>query len=114
MNPDLPPPDGAIGCYRFMLWMMPTGIALTTAFGFGWLYSVIQGTSHHFVFGWIILSTLASVGIGIFEAKLRDQSEPPALLGFRSRVILFFLLQLLIIFPALSFAVVAACAFVGS
>jgi hypothetical protein len=115
MNPGFPPPNRAIGWYRFMLWMMPTCIALTTAYGFWWLTSVSRFRFHPdpALIGWMILNALATVGIGIFEARLRDQSEPPMLLGFKSRVILFFFLQLFII-PALSLALFfAACLFAG-
>lgn len=105
------PPNRAIGWYRFMLWMMPTCIALTTAYAFSWLSSVVRVHSNLLVIGWIILNTLATVGIAIFEAKLRNQCDPPVLLEFEFRVILFFFVQLLII-PALSLAIFSAACLV--
>lgn len=115
MNPDLPPPNRAIGWYRFMLWMMPTCIALTTAYGFWWLTSVsrLRFDPNPTLIGWFALNTLSTIGIGIFEAKLRNQSESPSLFEFKPRVILFAFLQLFII-PALSFAIFfAACLLAG-
>jgi hypothetical protein len=109
MNRDLPPPNRAIGWFRFMLWMMPTCVALTTAFGFGWLSTIIRVDSDLLVICWFVLNTLATVGVAIFEAKLR--SRPGHLVSLKSDagVVRFVLLQLLII-PALSFAIFfAAC-----
>jgi ABC-type enterobactin transport system permease subunit len=111
MNPDLPPPNRAIGWYRFMLWMMPACIAVTTAFGFGWLASAlrIRLDRDFMAMGWFAINTLSTIGIAIFEAKLRSQSDAPVLLGFKSRVIGFVLAQLLII-PAVTFTIAfAAC-----
>lgn len=104
MKPDLPPPNRAIGWYRFMLWMMPTCFALTTLFGVGWLNTIVRIDSDLMVIGWFGLNVSSTVGIAVFEAKLRNQSGPPVLLGFKARVILFFLLQLLII-PAMTFTI---------
>ena len=110
------PPNRAIGWYRFMLWMMPTCIALTTAYGF-WLLTLVS--RFHFdpdfiVIGWFGLNISSTVGIAIFEAKLRNQSEPPMLLGFKARVFLFFLLQILMI-PAMSLAIFfTACLVAGN
>jgi hypothetical protein len=113
MNPEFPPPNRAIGWYRFMLWMMPTCIALTTAFGFGWLSSFVRVHSDPIVGGWFVLNTLATVGIAIFEAKLRSRPDRPVSLKNDAGVIRFVLLQLLII-PALSFAIFfSACLFLA-
>jgi hypothetical protein len=100
------PPNRAIGWYRFILRMMPTCIALTTAFGVWWLasFSGIHFDPDLIMIGWLALNAPSTVGIAIFEAKLRNQSEPPMLLGFKSRVFLFFLLQILMI-PAMSLAI---------
>lgn len=115
MNPDLPPPNRAIGWYRFMLWMMPTCIALTTAYGFWWLtsFSRFGFDPDLALIGWLALNTLSTISIGFFEAKLRNQSEPPPLLEFKFRVTLFSFLQLFII-PVVSLALLfAACIFAG-
>ena len=112
------PPNRAIGWYRFMLWTMPTCIALTTAFGFGWLASNvrIRIDPDLTVIGWFVLNTLSTVGIAIFEAKLRNRPDHPVSLKSDAGVVRFVLLQLLII-PALSFATFAiffaACLFSG-
>lgn len=115
MNPDLPPPNRAIGWYRFMLWMMPTCIALTTAYAFWWLTSVsrFRFDPDLSLIGWFALNTLSTAAIGFFEAKLRNQSEPPSIFEIKPRVILFSFLQVFII-PALSLALLfAACLFAG-
>ena len=115
MSPDFPPPNRAIGWYRFMLWSMPTCIALTTAYGFWWLTSVsrFRFDPDPTLIGWLALNTLSTISIGIFEAKLRNQSEPPSLFESKSRVILFSFLQIFII-PTLSLALLfAACLFAG-
>jgi len=112
MTPDLTPPNRAIGWYRFMLWMMPTCIALTTIFGFAWLSSVVRFPLGLMWTGWFIFNILATLGIGYFEVKLRN-SDPSIAIETRSGVGRFFALQFLII-PALSFALLfAACLFAG-
>lgn len=112
MNPDLPPPNRAIGWYRFMLWMMPTCIAVTTVFGFGWIESVVRVPSGLLRDGWFVFNLLAAVGIGCFDAKLGD-SQSGASRPTRTRVVRFVLLQCLIV-PSLCFALLcAACLFAG-
>lgn len=113
MNPDPPPPNRAIGWYRFMLWMMPTCIALTTAFGLGWFASLLRPTHDGLLmYGWFFLNILTTLGIGFFEVKLRN-SDPSLAIETRSGVARFFLLQFLII-PAMSFAIFfAACLLAG-
>lgn len=113
MNPDFPPPNRAIGWYRFMLWMMPTCIALTTAFGLGWLQSVVRIHPDLQIVGWFVVNTLATVGIAIFEAKLRSRPDLPVSLKTDSGVIRFVLLQILII-PAMSFAIFFAACLLGN
>jgi len=113
MNPDLPPPNRAIGWYRFMLWMMPTCIALTTACGFGWLASAMRLPYHNLMlYAWFFFNIATTVGIGCFEVKLRN-SDPSLRIRTRAGVIGFFLLQFLII-PVFSFVIFfAACLFAG-
>jgi hypothetical protein len=112
MNRDLPPPNRAIGWYRFMLWMMPTCIAITTLFGIAWLASVVQIHTDFWVIVWFIFNILATLGIGYFEVKLRN-SDPSRSIETRTGVARFFMQQFLII-PALSFALLfAACLFAG-
>lgn len=112
MNPDLRPPNRAIGWYRFMLWMMPTCIALTTAFGFEWLSNLLRAPGGFLFDLWCLLNIAATVGIGYFEVKLRN-SDPSLRIRTRPGVIGFFLLQFLII-PAFSSAILfAACLFGG-
>lgn len=103
MNPNFPPPNRAIGWYRFMLWMMPTCIALATAFGVGWLASGVRSTHDGLLlYGWFFLNILTTLGLGLFEVKLRN-SHPSLAIETRLGVARFFMLQFLIV-PALSLA----------
>ena len=85
MNPDLPPPNRAIGWYRFMLWMMPTCIALTSVFGLGWLTSVIRANGQLMLIGWFAFNLLATLGIGFFEVNLRNTPKSWVFVAFNSR-----------------------------
>lgn len=112
MHQDNPPPNRAIGWYRFMLWLMPTCIALTTAYGFAWLPVGRYLSGDLLVLGWFVLNALATVGIAIFEAKLRSRPDRPVSLITDAGWIRFFLLQVLIV-PALSFALFFALCLAG-
>lgn len=112
MNPDLPPPNRASGWYRFMLWMMPTCIALTTAFGFGWLTTIVRFDPNFLLFGWFLFNTLSTLGIGYFEVNLRNY-DPSLSIGTRSGMVGFFFLQILIV-PAISFAIFFAACLLGN
>jgi hypothetical protein len=112
MLPEPPPPNRAIGWYRFMLWMMPTCSALTMAVGFIWL-TVTQGVNTNLlVLGWFVLNTITTVAIAIFEAKLRSRPDRPVSLKTDAGLIRFFLLQLLIV-PVLSISLFVAVCSVG-
>lgn len=105
MNGEFPPPDNqaAIGWYRFMLWMMPTCVAITSAFGIGWLAATLRVRSGEpVVLGWLVFNIAAAAGIGYFQAKLEsprwrgvDGSVKPG------RVVNFVMLQFLIV-PVMS------------
>jgi len=103
MNDGLPPPNSAIGWYRFMLWMMPTCVAITSGFGFGWLANSMRIRSGESVLlGWLVFNIAAAAGIGYFQAKL----ESPRWRGVDGqvqpgRVVNFVLLQVLIV-PVMS------------
>ena len=109
MNQDLPPPNRAIGWYRFIVWVMPTCVALTTAPGFIWLNSKLRWNGDLLVLGWFVINTVAIVGLAVFDAKLRNRPDHPVSLKTDAGVVRFFLLQLLII-PLLSIVLpFAAC-----
>jgi hypothetical protein len=113
MNPEFPPPNRAIGWYRFMLWMMPTCIALTTAFAIGWLSDVLRIRGGFPVGLWCFLNIATTIGIGIFESRFDRIPAHPALSNQMPRALRFVLLQFFII-PLMSFAIAfAACLFGG-
>lgn len=113
MNPDIPPPNRAIGWYRFMLWMMPTCIALTSVFGLGWL-SATLGPPYDglMLFAWLLVNIPTTVGIGFFEVKLRN-GDPSLRIEIWPGVIGFFLFQILII-PVISFTIFFAACLLGN
>jgi magnesium-transporting ATPase (P-type) len=110
MNEIPPPPNRAIGWYRFMLWVMPTCVAITSAFGLGWLAGHLRSLNDNsLIWIWVVLNIVAAIGIGIFQARLespnlrrRDGSVRPA------RVVSFVMLQFIIV-PVLSFVVGYGC-----
>jgi hypothetical protein len=113
MNESLPPPNRAIGWYRFMLWVMPTCVALTTAFGSVWASGMWGVNVDLLVLGWFVLNSLATVGLAVFEAKLRNRPDGPVSLKTDAGVIRFFLLQILIV-PSLSLALFFAVCLAGA
>jgi hypothetical protein len=112
MNEISPPPNRALGWYRFIVWVMPTCVALTTALGCIWLTSQLRWKGDLLVLGWFVVNTLAIVGLAIFDAKLRNRPDNPVSLKTDAVMIRFFLLQLLII-PSLSFALCFAACLAG-
>jgi hypothetical protein len=103
MNGEPPPSNRAIGWYRFMLWVMPTCVAIMSIYGFGWL-AAEMGFRHFGLFWgiWWVFNIAAAIGVGIFQAKL----ESPRWRGRdgrlrASRVANFVMLQFVIV-PVLS------------
>jgi hypothetical protein len=109
MNPDIPPPNRAIGWYRFMLWMMPTCIAITTVFGIDWLSNVLRLGGSLPLILWCFLNIASTIGIGIFESRFDRFPVHPAIGNQMPRALRFVILQFFIV-PLVSFAVAfAAC-----
>jgi nitrate reductase NapE component len=115
MTPNLPPPNRAIGWYRFMLWVMPTCVAITSAFGLEWL-------SNHLIFFrgdrllvvWWVFNIAAAIGIGIFEVKLnRPLPGQQEVRLDPAKVVKFVVLQFVIV-PVLSCVIAFGfCAIAG-
>jgi hypothetical protein len=109
MNENLPP-NRAIGWYRFMLWMMPTCVAITSAFGFAWLSDLLRFRAGDLLIAtWFVLNIAAAIGIGIFQARLgcpnlRHRDGRPT----TGQVVSFVMLQFLIV-PVLTFVVGYGC-----
>lgn len=92
-NPPVsPPPNRAIGWYRFMLWLMPTCVAITTAIGFVWLSSQLRLNGNLMVLGWFVLNILATHCFAVFDAKLRNRPDHPVSLKTDAGWIHFLLL----------------------
>lgn len=95
MNPDLPPPNRAIGWYRFIVWAMPTCVSVALLF--------VMETSSLRVSpaGALFLAMGATCSLGYFDALLglqqrgipRDSPES----HIPRRVVIFTLLQILIV-----------------
>jgi len=106
-------PNRAIRWYRFMLWMMPTCIALTTAFLIDWLCREFQiGNRSLPIILWWALNILSTIGIGIFESRFDRTPAHPALSKQTPRALRFVLLQFFIV-PLISFAIAFSACLVG-
>lgn len=105
MNSEVPPPNRAIGWYRFMLWMMPTCIAITTAVGIDWLADRLRFGGYPSLVLWFVLNVAATLGVGYFDSGFRQPpSQKPATAAAR-----FLLIQL-----AIGLTLICATAFVAS
>ena len=113
IEPKIPPPNRALGWYRFIVWVMPTCVALATGLGCIWLNSVQKWNGDLLVLGWFVINTAAIVGLAGFDAKLRNRPDHPVALKTDEGVVRFFLLQLLII-PLLTFALFFAACVAGA
>ena len=76
MNENLPPPNRAIGWYRFMLWLMPAFVVAGTAVGLSWLGSVMPWQWDFLPLFWFFLNLATTAGIGFFESQLRRPPSP--------------------------------------
>jgi hypothetical protein len=101
-DPNLPPPNRAIGWYRFMLWMMPTAVAITSAIGIGSLSNWMRWRGDLPLLLWFVVNIAAAIGIGIFEVKLERPSRPGQVVQPESsKVVKFVMLQFLVV-PVMS------------
>ncbi len=109
MNEELPPPNRAIGWYRFMLWTMPTCVAITTAFGAIWLVSVAKMSSNISVGIWFAVNIASAFAIGTFEARFHRAGQRSSRKASLDRIAGFVAIQILLI-PVLTCAIwFAAC-----
>jgi len=93
MNENLPPPNRALGWYRFMLWMMPAFVVIGTGIGLSWLDSLMSSKWEFLPLFLFFLNLGATAGIGFFESQLhRPPSPKPAASAAR-----FTALQILIL-----------------
>ncbi|MEK7951395.1 hypothetical protein [Luteolibacter soli] len=94
-----PPPNRAIGWYRFVLWMMPTCVAITSAIGLGWLANVTRFRGGDLlVLVWFVFNIAAATGIGFFEAKLERSPRPGrAAQSESAKVVKFVSLQFIVV-----------------
>ena len=113
--PVSPPPNRAIGWYRFMLWMMPTCVAITSAIGLGWLVNVLRLRGGELlILVWLVFNIAAATGIGIFEAKLERSPRPGQVVQPESaKVVKFVMLQFLVV-PIMSCVIAFGYCLVGS
>lgn len=96
MNDGLPPPNRAIGWYRFLLWVMPTCIAITSVFGLGWLAQQLAFRNGDImVMVWWGFNLAAVIGVGTFELKFQRRRDRIA--ERAGLVMMFVLLQFLIV-----------------
>jgi hypothetical protein len=104
MNEGLPPPDNrAIGWYRFMLWMMPTCVAITSAFGIGWLANLLRLRGGELlILVWFVFNIAAAIGVGIFEVKLESPRWRRSDGRLKPSRVLYFVLLQFIIVPVMS------------
>ncbi len=107
MNPDLPPPNRALGWYRFMLWMMPTCIAITTAFGIDWLGYGLGHRDDLLVVIGFALNLASTIGIGIFESRFHRHWDGSVERPGAAGVVKFVLLQFIIV-PVMIWATLIA------
>ena len=109
MNSDLPPPNRAIGWYRFMLWVMPTCVAITTALGIIWLGSAVVRSlqSQTGVLVWFVVNIASTFVIGAFEARFHRAQQGSSKKASLDRVARFVATQILLV-PLLTCAVVFA------
>lgn len=109
MNPEVPPPNRAIGWYRFMLWTLPWSIAVSTWLGTMWLEYRFGGTEGLWFLVWLAVNLTATVGIGVFDERLKASRTGELLPTSRVVVARFVFLQIFII-PWFAMAVLfAAC-----
>jgi len=98
MNGNLPPPNRALGWYRFMLWMMPAFVVVVTAWGMEWLSSEMDWEGYLPGLFCVVVNIATTLGIGFFESQFhRPPSSRPA-----DAAAIFTALQILVI-PAVLF-----------
>lgn len=73
MSENLPPPNRALGWYRFLLWVMPSCVAITSAVAFSWLAGRIGWQAKPFDGRWLAFNFVATLGIGMFESMRRPR-----------------------------------------
>ncbi|MCW1925824.1 hypothetical protein OKA05_24915 [Luteolibacter arcticus] len=107
MRPDLEnprdslPPNRAIGWYRFVLWLMPTCVAITAAIGLAWLLGVDKLA----IVLWLIVTVGSTVAIGMFEARLQVASGRIGAEDQSAAILRFALLQVVLV-PVLILGIV--------
>ncbi|RYD62703.1 MAG: hypothetical protein EOP83_13920 [Verrucomicrobiaceae bacterium] len=108
--PVFQPPNRAIEWYRFLLWMMPTCVALTTIVGFAWLVEELGFRQSGVVWGcWWVFNIAAAIGAGIFDLKLaHPRWKKEAVRVEPVKVLTFVVLQAFIV-PLLGLVIVAVC-----
>jgi hypothetical protein len=92
----------AMGVYRFLLWILPAFIALSTLVTGNWLSGQISGSGGWIALCWLVFNGTAIAGLGIFDGHLRRHREGRPL-SPKHHAIVFFAFQALVM-PAILLA----------
>ena len=87
-----PPQSRAIRWYRILLWLMPTCVALATAFG-GMALESIAGWAKPFGAVWWAVNAFSTLGLGLFDSMFR----PPESRETFESTVTFFIVQLIFV-----------------
>jgi hypothetical protein len=93
MIENLPSPNRAIVWYRFLLWLMPACVALTSAVVGTLLASTLGSWTEPFQLTWWAINLASTLGLGTFETLLR----PPESRDMFESLVTFVILQFLIV-----------------
>jgi len=103
--PDAPPVNDAMECYRMLLWLMPTCVAVTTMVGVAALPRWFPAFSGYERPLWLVVNFASTIALGIFRAKL----APPCEDGSAPRldpvaVVIFVVIQIFLV-PFLAYVI---------
>ncbi|MEO5914741.1 MAG: hypothetical protein ABIS50_10940 [Luteolibacter sp.] len=102
-----PPVNRAVAWFRVILWILPAGFAVLSAWGVVWYQGHL--IPHRLgVLSWVVVNVIFVLGTGWYHALLSisARSEPR---GIFARTILFFFIQLFLIPLLASLALFLGC-----
>jgi hypothetical protein len=97
MTPDQPPPNRAVGCYRMVIWLMPTSVAISCMFAIDWIHRWSSMELDRAAGISIGLTFFSMIVLGWIEPKFDRRWDGQSERSIPTAVMRFFLLQMIIV-----------------